>query len=113
LQELVASLKKKIYDLNADVIRQTNLANNYQTLATKAEVEARLLRDEIGEVGNKNAQFAVREVALKARESILEKQYKSVMEQINDIFIQVESQQPNIKLPRVRCHNWSQLVGSV
>ncbi|RZC69923.1 hypothetical protein C5167_033033 [Papaver somniferum] len=105
IQELVASLKKKINDLNAYVIKQTNLAKNYQTLATKAEVEARLLRDEIGEVRNKNAHFVVREAALKARESIVEKHYKSVVEQINDIFIQVESQRPNIKLPRVRCHN--------
>ncbi|KAI3912995.1 hypothetical protein MKW98_010514, partial [Papaver atlanticum] len=105
LQELVASLKKKMDDLNANVIKQTNLPKNYQTLATKAEVEARLLRDEIGEVGNKNAHFAIREAALKAQESILEKQYKFVVEQINDIFIQVESQRPKIKLSRVRCHN--------
>ncbi|KAI3906668.1 hypothetical protein MKW92_013811, partial [Papaver armeniacum] len=105
LHELVASLKNKIDDLNADVIKQTNLAKNYQTLATEAEVEARLLRDEIAEVRNKNAHFAIRESALKARESIVEKHYKSVVEQINDIFIPFESRRPNIKLPRVRCHN--------
>ncbi|RZC78826.1 hypothetical protein C5167_003041, partial [Papaver somniferum] len=53
IQELVASPKKKIDDLNADVIKQTNLAKNYRLLLRKLRWRHGLYETKLAKLGIK------------------------------------------------------------